>query len=354
MNVRSRTREQPRSVGTVRARADLARRVKPRRAPARPPRRRIRLLKRAGGQVYQSRQRAGALPLNVVVGEDWGAIARLYDLEHPTCRGAELAFWRRAATEAYREAKAAAGRDTEADAGTEIKSDAAGDVLELATGSGRVALALARHGHRVTGLELSEGMLARARARTQRLPPEMQARLCWVQGNMAAFDLPGRRFSLVFVAYNSFWLLTDAAAQARALRCIARHLTPRGRLIVDVFPPNEDDYRDEPAIAQRLALPYRGRSVLRLKDYVFAASQQQAISDVRYYAEDPETGNPADLLARFRYILRLSPPAEVQALLESQGYVVEAVYGSYQHHPLTVISPRAIFIAHLSRPLLDA
>src|ERR671922_1138435 len=160
-----------------------------------------------GAGVYQR-------PAPPAVPADWGAIARIYDLEPPACRGAELAFWHRLA--------AAGG----------------GATLELASGSGRVAMALARKGHHVTGLELSERMLARARARTARLPDAVRARLRWIQGDMAAFELPGQRFTLVFVAYNSFWLLTDPARQAACLRCAARHLAVGGRLALDLFPPN--------------------------------------------------------------------------------------------------------------------
>ena len=78
----------------------------------------------------------------------------------------------------------------------------------------------------MTGLELSEAMLERARARTARLPAEAQGRLEWVQGDMSRFDLPGRRFGLIFVAYNSFWLLDREAAQGACLRAVARHLAP--------------------------------------------------------------------------------------------------------------------------------
>src|SRR5688572_7089362 len=65
---------------------------------------------------------------------DWGSIARIYDLEHPAARGAELRFWH------------------------ELIGEHGGSALELAAGSGRIAIGLARKGHRITGLELSEGM----------------------------------------------------------------------------------------------------------------------------------------------------------------------------------------------------
>lgn len=266
---------------------------------------------RAGRGVYQSPPPGEG---------DWGAIARIYDLEHPACRGAELSFWHQSA--------GAAG----------------GDVLELAAGSGRVAIALARKGHRVTGLELAAGMLERAAARTSRLPPETAARLDWVQGDMSAFDLPGRRFGLIFVAYNSFWLLDSEAAQAGCLAAAARHLAPDGRLVLDLFPPNADDRRDDTGLVQELPMSRHGRILLRVKDYTYEAQSAIATSDVRYFSAQAPPPAPADLIARFRYRLRLADPDAVQALLERAGYAVEETYGDYRREPLLPDSPRAIFV----------
>jgi SAM-dependent methyltransferase len=254
--------------------------------------------------------------------EDWGTIARLYDLEHPACRGAELSFWHQTA--------AAAG----------------GDVLELAAGSGRVAIALARKGHRVTGLELAPGMLERAAARTSRLPPQTAALLEWVQGDMSTFDLPERRFGLVFIAYNSFWLLDSEPAQAACLAAAARHLAPDGRLVLDLFPPNADDRKNDTGLIQELPMSRHGRILLRVKDYTYEPQTAIATSDVRYFSAQAPPPAPADLIARFRYRLRLADPDAVQELLERAGYTVEEVYGDYRREPLLPDSPRAIFVCH--------
>ena len=275
-----------------------------------PRRQMVRLARRASGRVYQP-----------PAGDDWGTIARIYDLEHPACRGAELAFWSRQAQEA------------------------GGDVLELAAGSGRVAIALARKGCRVTGLELSEGMLERARSRTAHLLPEVAARLTWVRGDMAAFDLPSGRFGLVFVAFNSFWLLTSRAAQRGCLDRVARHLAPGGRLVLDLFPPNADDYGDEAGITQFLPSRRRGEVLLRVKDYRYDAPERLAVSDVRYYAGEGGEDRRARLLARFRYCLRLAEPGDVGALLADAGYRVVATYGTYDGEALGPDTPRAIFVA---------
>jgi SAM-dependent methyltransferase len=275
---------------------------------------------RAGQRVYQS---------PVPPEEDWGPVARLYDLEHPSCRGAELAFWHHLAG-----AWGPAGSEGSAS-------------LELAAGSGRIAVALARKGHRVTGLELSAAMLERARARTARLPAEMRPRLEWVQGDMTRFDLPGRRFGLIFVAYNSFWLLDRERAQEACLRAVARHLAPGGRLVLDVFPPNADDRQSEVGLIQQLPLAWRGRTIMRVKDYAYDEARDVATSDVRYYAASGRPDVPPDVLARFRYHLHLASPEDVQGLLEREGYVVQETLGSYTGDPLLPDSPRAIFVCAL-------
>lgn len=279
----------------------------------------MRLARRRSERVYQR-------------SDDWGAIARIYDLEHPACRGAELRFWHELATETGK------------------------TVLELAAGSGRVAQALARKGHRVTGLELSAGMLERAEQRRARLKPEAQDRLSYVQGDMAAFDLQrgasdtAGTFGLIFVGYNSFWLLNDEASQVKCLRCVRRHLAPGGRFVVDVFPPNQDDYSDESGIAQVLPTTMRGLMLSRIKDYTYDPATHLAVSDVRYYGSKAGVEQPSTVVAQFRYVMRIAPPEDVQALLEREGFIVEATYGSYGKDPLTPDSSRAIFVTRVPPP----
>ena len=262
--------------------------------------------------------------------DDWGSIARMYDLEHPAVRGAELRFWND-------QAKLTAGQ-----------------VLELAAGSGRIGIALARKGHAVTGLELSEGMLDRARSRTAHLPPAAHDRLTWVQGDMGRLDLGAQRFGLIFVAYNSFWLLPTEELQSACLVGVRQHLAPGGRFVLDVFPPVEDDFQDEKGIAQRLAMAARGRAIVRVKDYTYDASNCLAVSHVRYYGErrgrNQETDGRVELMGEFRYSLRIAPPEEVQDLLERNGFTVQEIYGSYEKDPLEAASPRAIFVCEVISP----
>jgi SAM-dependent methyltransferase len=253
---------------------------------------------------------------------DWGSIARIYDLEHPAARGPELRFW------------------------DSLIKENGGTALELAAGSGRIAIGLARKGHHVTGLELSEGMLDRARSRTARLKPEVAERLTWVQGDMTSFDL-GRQFGLVFVAYNSFWLLRTEALQQKCLECARKHVAPGGTLALDLFPPLPDDYIGEEGITQYVAMAYKGQALVRVKDYSWNPRTRLGLSDVRYYGEK-RTSSPRRLLAQFRYALRLVPPERVEALLARAGLEVTETFGTYEREPLTPTSPRAIYVCRVA------
>lgn len=113
----------------------------------------------------------------------------------------------------------------------------AGRVLELACGTGRVALAMAEAGARVTGLELSEDMLARARGKAQVLDASVRKRLTLVRGDMRDFHLRAK-FPLIVVPFRAFQHLLTVKDQRACLDCCRKHLAPRGRLVVNLFDPN--------------------------------------------------------------------------------------------------------------------
>ena len=104
-------------------------------------------------------------------------------------------------------------------------------VLELGCGDGRVALAIAADGPRVTGLELHRGMLDAARRARGALPARVARRIELLEGDMARFDL-GRRFDRVILPYTTLYCLTPEDRQ-RCLACVVEHLAPDGRLIFD-------------------------------------------------------------------------------------------------------------------------
>ena len=111
---------------------------------------------------------------------------------------------------------------------------ASGKVLELGCGTGRILIPTAAAGCTIVGLDLSEAMLEKCRAKLAQQPAEVQQRVRLVQGNMAAFDL-AEKFSLATIPFRGFQHLLRVEEQLACLREIQRHLQPAGRLVFDMF-----------------------------------------------------------------------------------------------------------------------
>jgi SAM-dependent methyltransferase len=120
-----------------------------------------------------------------------------------------------------------------------VAREVGGPVLELACGTGRIALPLAGAGLHVTGVDRSEAMLTIARRKLAALPDSMQERLTLVNQDISALNL-GRRFGFVFVPFRSFQALLTIDLQRKSLEAIRRHLEPTGRLALHLFDPRLD------------------------------------------------------------------------------------------------------------------
>ena len=105
-----------------------------------------------------------------------------------------------------------------------------GRVLELAIGTGRIALPLAAHGVTVDGVDLSEPMVARLRSK-----PGGDA-LDVVIGDMADVPVEGA-YRLVYLVFNTLYNLLTQDEQVRCFVYVAAHLEPGGVFVVEASTP---------------------------------------------------------------------------------------------------------------------
>jgi len=106
-----------------------------------------------------------------------------------------------------------------------------GPILELGIGTGRLALPLAQRGFAVHGIDASPAMVAKLRAKPG------ADRISVVMGDFADVAVPGR-FTLVFVAFNTFFGVLSQEAQVRCFRRVAEHLTADGVFVIEAFVPD--------------------------------------------------------------------------------------------------------------------
>jgi SAM-dependent methyltransferase len=106
-----------------------------------------------------------------------------------------------------------------------------GPILELGIGTGRLALPLVQRGFAVHGIDASPAMVGKLRAKPG------GDRITIAMGDFADMAIAGR-FSLIFVAFNTFFGLLAQEDQVRCFRGIAEHLTDDGAFVVEAFVPD--------------------------------------------------------------------------------------------------------------------
>jgi SAM-dependent methyltransferase len=221
-----------------------------------------------------------------------------------------------------------------------------GPILELAVGTGRLAVPLAEAGYDVTGVDLDPAMLDRARRRAARAPAAAAGRLTFVEADLVGLRLPHPgTFGLAFIALNSLLVLPSRAAQRAALRTMADHLAPGGLAVVDVWVPDAEDLArfDGRIMLEWPRLdPETGAMVTKVGSAQYDASSVSIITTTIF--EEGGQGEPARRWIR-RDHLRLLSGDQLRDFAEDAGLTVELLAGDYGLGPMGPGSERAILIA---------
>lgn len=212
-----------------------------------------------------------------------------------------------------------------------------GPVLDLACGTGRIAIPLAAAGISVVGLDLSEPMLehAQEKATSEGLQVE------WMRGDMTNFDLQ-RKFNLIIMAGNAFAHLETLESLERCLLSVRRHLTREGRFIFDTFNPSlkiltRDSSPRFPVT--EFSDPDSGEQVVVTETCAYDKSSQ--LYRFRRYHQIGQQETSWDVTLRMYF------PQELDALLKYNGFVIDVKYGNHQGGPFESSSRLQILVCRL-------
>ena len=180
-----------------------------------------------------------------------------------------------------------------------------GPVVELAVGTGRIAVPIARAGIDVIGVDSSPGMLALARAAAEEAGVSQRVDLRLGDLREPPVD---ERVPLVICPFRSLLHMENEDEKLRALRAARGLLEPEGRFVFDVFSPSREDIEEtnarwlerEPGIFERADWDEGARTL------TLSVRSDGALAS---------------------FGLHWLSVAEWLRLLEAAGFTVEAVYG---------------------------
>jgi SAM-dependent methyltransferase len=218
-------------------------------------------------------------------------------------------------------------------------------VLEVACGTGRITLRLAKEGLDITGLDLSPEFLAVARGKSAGL-----SNVHWVQGDMRTFEI-GRKFGCIIMPGHSFQFMNTPDEQMQCLEQIKHHLVENGLLIIHL---DHQDFswlaglikQDEPVYEKGRLLTHPTTNKKFRQSFAWAYEPSTQTATIRSsWEEMGENGNviqvyemePKRLHCVFRF--------EMEHLLKRTGFSIASVYGDFFKNELCDTSSDMIWVA---------
>lgn len=225
---------------------------------------------------------------------------------------------------------------------TDLALKSGGPVLELGVGTGRVALAIAKAGIEIVGVDPMEPMLSRARKRIESLPRAVRERIELRKGTLERLRLR-RKFPLVIAPFNVWMHLYTRREIERGFATVRHHLEARGRFAFDVLLP------DPVSLARDPSKRYRGGEVPHPRDgdrYRYSEYfRYDPLSQIETVLMDFEHPGDADRSFCTPLTQRQFFPAELEALLHYNGFAVQSHTGDFDGGPISAATESQVIVA---------
>ena len=220
----------------------------------------------------------------------------------------------------------------------ELAVETGGPVLELCCGTGRVSLPLARGGCDVSAVDISEGLLEEFQNKLSREKEEIRNKIKIIQQDITQLSLERRDYKTIILAFNSLLCIPEFGKQCEALEAAGRHLSPGGRLILDIVNPLalKFDADASPKAFFTRKNPHTGNIYTRFcLRGAFDADHRQRLHG--WYDEVMPEGT----VKRRHYSIWWRPifRFEAELMLKQAGLRIKALEGGHQKEPYTAQSP---------------
>ena len=211
-----------------------------------------------------------------------------------------------------------------------------GPLLDLACGTGRMALRMAELGYQVTGVDITPEMIGWARQKAAKQGVSIE----WVVADARAFHLQ-KQFSFIYMLENVFQFFLTRADQEAMLARVREHLHPEGCFLFETRNPSPRNLLEaghpDP---QKYATPDGGQLVITEQQYYDPMTQIQHYTSHLAFLHPGGQREEKKLRTALRYVF----PQEIEALLFYNGLQIRSCYGSWQQDPLTAASRSMIYV----------
>jgi SAM-dependent methyltransferase len=225
-----------------------------------------------------------------------------------------------------------------------LAQETGGPVLEIACGTGRVTIPIAKLGFPTTGLDIVPGMLEQAKSKSAGLPVR------WVEADARTFDLH-EQFRFIFLTGNAFQAFVTNSEQEALLQRVRAHLHDQGLFAFETRNPLFPGAKTREGFFPLLETPteeedrppfinVNGHEVLETIIQVYDhVTQILHLTGQKRWHDGKEEQTKIT-----RTALRYTFPQELTALLHYNGFRIERQYGDWNYESLSATSPSIISI----------
>ena len=218
----------------------------------------------------------------------------------------------------------------------QLARELGGPLLDLACGTGTMAIRLAAQGYQVTGVDIVPEMIAWASQKAAK----QEIAIEWVVADARTFQLQ-KQFPFLYMLGNAFQHFLTRADQEALLARVREHLHPAGCFLFGTRNPSPRNLFEARYPEPKTYTTPDGRQ--------YVATEQQEydpITQIQHYTFRDQWLNPAGQPEEKtgRTALRYVFPQEMEALLFYNGFQIRSCYGSWQQEPLTATSREMIYV----------
>jgi SAM-dependent methyltransferase len=212
-----------------------------------------------------------------------------------------------------------------------LARDAPRTILDMGCGTGRLAVALAERGHRVSGADPSAGMMQVARGR-----PGAE-RVRWIDSDAANLALD-QRFDLIIMTGHVFQVFLEDDEVRATLRNLRRHLAPGGCLAFETRNPLVEEWREWVPALTRETVEVPGIGAVEIH-YDIAQAEGALVTFETHFRFAPD-----DIVVATTP-LRFMSRDELAGFLREAGFTAIEWFGDWDRSPVSATSPEIIVIA---------